>query len=66
LKAAGVEKADMISALGKCYQKGIVIANLGSIVNPAIISMTRRKGMAKPEDDFKRYAGGEYAYLLEH
>ncbi len=56
----------MISALGKCYQKGIVIANLGSIVNPAIISMTRRKGMAKPEDDFKRYAGGEYAYLLEH
>jgi hypothetical protein len=66
LKEAGVMKEDIISALGECYQKGIVIANLGSIVNPAIISMARRKGMAKPEDDFMRYVGGEYGYLLKH
>jgi hypothetical protein len=66
LKEAGVEKGDIISALGECYQKGIVIANLGSIVNPAIISMAKRKGMAKPEDDFTRYVGGEYGYLLKH
>jgi hypothetical protein len=66
LKKAGVEKVDIASALGECYQKGIVIANLGSIVNPAIISMAKRKGMAKPEDDYTRYVGGEYGYLLKH
>jgi hypothetical protein len=66
MKEVGVEKADIVSALGECYQKGIVIANLASIVNPAIISMARRKGMAKPEDDLKRYAGGEYGYLLKY
>ena len=64
LNNAGVEKVDIISALGECYQKGIVIANLGSIVNPAIICMARRKGRANKEEDYTRYLKGEYADWL--
>lgn len=64
LNKAGVEKVDIISALGECYQKGIVIANLGSIVNPAIISMARRKGRTNKEEDYNRYLKGEYADWL--
>jgi hypothetical protein len=68
LKEAGVDKADIISALGECARKGIVIANLGSIVNPAIISMARRKAgkAASDQDDAARYLKGKYAYLLRH
>lgn len=61
-----MEKADIVSALGECYQKGIVIANLASIVNPAIISMARRRGMAKPEEDYERYTRGEYGHIGIH
>jgi len=64
LNNAGVEKVDIISALGECYQKGIVIANLGSIVNPAIICMARRKGRANKEEDYTRYLKGEYGEWL--
>ena len=66
LNKAGVEKVDIISALGECYQKGIVIANLGSIVNPAIICMARRKGRANKEEDYTRYLKGEYAEFLRN
>lgn len=57
MKKAGVEKADIINALGECAGKGIVIANLGSIVNPAIISMARRKAKAEAEGPAKFLRG---------
>jgi hypothetical protein len=68
LREAGVEPADIVSALGECAHKGIVIANLGSIVNPAIISMARRKAgkAASEQDDAARYLKGRYAHLLRH
>jgi hypothetical protein len=63
-----VEKADIVSALGECYQKGIVIANLASIVNPAIISMARRKSGKAPSDpeDYTRYIKGKYGDIGLH
>ena len=66
LKDAGVDKLDVVTALGECAHKGIVIANLGSIVNPAIISMARRKGKANKEEDYTRYLKGEYAEFLRN
>ena len=57
MKKAGVEKADIINALGECAGKGIVIANLGSIVNPAIISMARRKAREEAEGPAKFLRG---------
>lgn len=68
LKQAGVEKIDLISAIGECYQRGIIIANLASIVNPAIICMSRRKsGKAPPDpEDYERYTRGEYGHIGVH
>jgi len=68
LKNAGVEKIDLITAIGECYHKGITIANLSSIVNPAIISMSRRKsGKAPPDpEDYERYTRGEYGHIGVH
>ena len=68
LKQAGVEKIDLISAIGECYQRGIIIANLASIVNPAIICMSRRKSGKSPPDpeDYERYTRGEYGHIGVH
>jgi hypothetical protein len=68
LKNAGVEKIDLITAIGECYHKGITIASLSSIVNPAIISMSRRRsGKAPPDpDDYERYTRGEYGHIGVH
>lgn len=65
MKKAGVEKADIINALGECAGKGIVIANLGSIVNPAIISMARRRAREEAEGPAK-YLRGEYGHVGRH
>jgi len=62
MKRAGVEREDMLSALSECGAKGLVIANLGSIANPAIIAMSRRKARARPnpDEDYRRYLEGDY------
>ncbi|MBM3138004.1 MAG: hypothetical protein FJZ98_07430 [Chloroflexi bacterium] len=65
LKKAGVEKDDLINALGECAGKGIVIANLGSVVNPAIISMARRKAREEAEGPAK-FLRGEYGHVGRH
>ena len=62
MKRAGVTQEDMLAALAECRAKRLVIANLGSIANPAIIAMSRRKarGRPSPEEDYRRYLEGEY------
>lgn len=62
MKRAGVTREDMLSALAECSAKGLVIANLGSIANPALITMSRRKARARPnpDEDYRRYLEGEY------
>ncbi len=68
MREAKVDKMDVVTALGECANKGIVIANLGSIVNPAIISMARRKARAEAaeEEDYMRYVRGKYSDVFRH
>jgi hypothetical protein len=65
MEKAGVEKDDVINALGECAGKGIVIANLGSVVNPAIISMARRKAREEAEGPAK-YLRGDFGHVGRH
>jgi len=64
LKAAGITPADLRAAVGECQGKGLVIASLASIVNPAIIAKSRRcaPARASPADgeDYRRYLKGQY------
>lgn len=58
---AGVEAQDVEDALTECRRKGLIIATLASVVNPAIIAMSRRSGLREAQtDDYRRYLKGEY------
>ncbi|MCJ7519530.1 MAG: hypothetical protein MUO42_07665 [Anaerolineaceae bacterium] len=59
LKQAGVEESDLEQAIDECRQKGLTIASLASVVNPAIIARSRRRA-GRPEEDYRRYLKGEY------
>jgi hypothetical protein len=59
MKCAGVGEADLELAIDECRQKGLTIASLGSVVNPAIIAMSRSRA-GRPEEDYRRYLKGEY------
>jgi hypothetical protein len=64
MRKAGVSTADLGEALRVCHQKGLTIASLGSVVTPAIIEMSKRKGRQqardRPQDDYRKYLKGEY------
>jgi hypothetical protein len=59
MKQAGVGEADLEQAIDECRSKGLTIASLASLVNPAIIAMSRRRA-GRPEEDYRRYLKGEY------
>ena len=57
MKQAGVGEADLEQAIDECRQKGLTIASLASVVNPAIIAMSRRRA-GRPEEDHRRFLRG--------
>lgn len=59
MHAAGVDEEDLEQAIDECRTRGLTIASLASVVNPAIIAMSRRKA-GRPEEDYRRYLKGEY------
>ena len=59
MQQAGVEAADLEQAIDECRTKGLTIASLASLVNPAIIARSRRLA-GRPEEDYRRYLKGEY------
>lgn len=59
MQQASVEEADLEQAIDECRTKGLTIASLASLVNPAIIARSRRLA-GRPEEDYRRYLKGEY------
>ena len=59
MQQAGVEEEDLEQAIDECRTKGLTIASLASVVNPAIIARAKRKA-GRPEEDYRRYLKGEY------
>jgi hypothetical protein len=59
MKNAGVGAGDLEQAIDECRTKGLTIASLASLVNPAIIAKSRRRA-GRPEEDYRRYLKGEY------
>jgi hypothetical protein len=59
MQQAGVGEADLEQAIDECRQKGLTIASLASVVNPAIIAMSRRRA-GRPQEDHRRFLKGEY------
>ena len=59
MQQAGVEAADLEQAIDECRTKGLTIASLASLTNPAIIARSRRLA-GRPEEDYRRYLKGEY------
>jgi len=59
MQEAGVGEADLEQSIDECRTKGLTIASLASLVNPAIIAMARRRA-GRPEEDYRRYLKGEY------
>jgi hypothetical protein len=61
-KEIEAEKVDLIKAIGECRNKGMIIVNFSSIVNPVIITMPNRKitSPASDEEDYRRYFEGDY------
>lgn len=59
MKKAGVEEGDLDQAIDECRNKGLTIASLASLVNPALIARSRRQA-GRPEEDYRRYLKGEY------
>ena len=57
MKKAGVGESDLAKAIDECRQKGLTIASLASVVNPAIIAMSRRRA-GRPEEDHRRFLRG--------
>lgn len=64
LKSAAITPDDLRAALSECQAKNLVIASLGSIVNPAIIAKSRRSASARASpssgEDYRRYLKGQY------
>ena len=67
MQDAGVQVEDLRGALRACYRKGLTIATLGSVANPAIIEMAARKGKKgardRPEDNYRRFLEGPYGRI---
>lgn len=59
MQHAGVTAPDLTQAVEECRAKGLTIASLASLVNPAIIARSRRQAL-RPEEDHRRYLKGEY------
>jgi hypothetical protein len=68
LRKAGVQKGDLIKAIGECRNKSMIIANLSSIVNPAIIAMSNRKirDPISNKEDYRRYLKGDFGLFGSH